>query len=226
MRLLGGRPLLQYSIEAGLASRRLDHLLLTSDDPAMMALARQLGCDAPFQRPADLAGDSSPMIDVVLHAVDWIERERGTRVENVVLLQPTQPFRSGADIDEAIAAFDAAGAETLFSVEDVAQHPCECVALDEGSRRVTWALEPPPGAAGRQAFPHYYYINGAIYITAVTFLRQRRAFQDERTAAYIMPRARGLDINDAYDFHVAQGLTCVAASGEPVFDDVAKGERP
>jgi CMP-N,N'-diacetyllegionaminic acid synthase len=221
MRLLGDRPLLQYTIEAGLASRRLDRLLLSSDAEEMIALAQYLGCSAPFRRPDALAGDRSSMVDVVLHAVDWLARETGVEVRTVVLLQPTQPFRTGADIDAAITSFEKAGATTLFSVEEVAQHPCECVTTENG--RVRWALELPSGASGRQAFPPFYYINGAIYVTSVAFLRERRAFQDEHTVCHVMPRTRGLDINDMYDFHVAQGLVGLAAAGEAVFDDPASG---
>src|SRR5262249_11541308 len=124
--------------------------------------------------------------------------------EHVALLQPTQPFRTAADIDGAIDAFEASGASSLFSVEEVSQHPCECVAIEGGTIR--WAIAPPPGATGRQAFPPFYYVNGAVYVTSVAFLREQRTFQDARTVPYVMPRSRGLDINDSYDFQMAQGL--------------------
>ena len=207
MRLLGTQPLLQYSIDAGLASRRLDRLIFSSDDAAMIAFANARGCGAPFVRPPALAEDHSGMVDVVLHAVDWLANVEGVTVENVVLLQPTQPFRNEDDIDGAISTFEASHTESLFSVEEVAQHPCECVAIEGDALR--WALAPPEGASGRQAFPPFYYVNGAIYVTSVEFLRARRAFQDAHTVPYVMPRSRGLDINDLYDFRVAEGLIAV-----------------
>lgn len=222
MRMLGKQPLLQYTIEAGLGSQRLDRLLLSSDSEEMIALARRLGCDAPFRRPDALAGDWTSMVDVALHAVDWLAREDGIDIETLVLLQPTQPFRTAADIDAAIARFEASGGTTLFSVEPVTQHPCECVQVEHG--RVRWAIDFPANATGRQQLPPYYFINGAIYITTVTFLRERGAFQDEHTACYVMSRSRGLDINDQYDFHVAQGLVHLATDGEQVFTDVPQGD--
>ncbi len=221
MRLLGDRPLLQYTLEAGLASRRLDRVLLSSDDEGMMTLARSLGCDVPFRRPAALAADATSMVDVALHAVDWLAQESAIDVDTLVLLQPTQPFRTAADIDAAIDTFERSDADSLFSVEEVAQHPCECVSVENG--RLRWAVEMPAGVTGRQGLPPFYYVNGAIYITSVAFLRAQRSFQDARTVCHVMSRTRGLDINDLYDFHVAEGLVRLAADGAPVFDDPREG---
>src|ERR1041385_3098636 len=93
---LGGKPLLQWTIEAALGATRIDRVLLTSDDPDAIPLAERLGCPAPFVRPAELAADRVPTVDVVLHALDWVAAH-GDTVGSVVVLHPTSPFRDAAD---------------------------------------------------------------------------------------------------------------------------------
>src|SRR5205085_8952040 len=100
---LGGKPLVQHSIEAGLGSSRLDLLLLSSEDREILELAMELGC-AVVERPSALARDEAATIDVVIHALDHAEGDHGLRPDAVVLLQPTSPFRTAADIDGAIDA--------------------------------------------------------------------------------------------------------------------------
>jgi CMP-N,N'-diacetyllegionaminic acid synthase len=212
MRLLGAKPLLQYTLEAARRSARLDKALFSGDDEAMIALAVRLGIPAPFVRPASLAADASPMLDVALHALDWLEEHESVQAENLVLLQPTCPFRDSGDIDAAVAAFEAAGRETLCSVEPVMQHPCECVML--AGDKLRWAVVPEGVGEGRQAFPEYYFINGAIYSTRVACLRERGKFADENSAIHIMAPSHGLDINTQYEFDLARGLVAFSSQAE------------
>lgn len=204
--LLGDRPLLQYTVEAGLESRRLDRCLLTSDDPEMIMLARRLGCETPFRRPAELALDTTPTIAVVLHALDWLETKEDYRPDAIVLLQPTSPFRTAEDIDSSIGTYEARGRETLLSVSPVLQHPCEMVRIEAG--RLSWAVE-RPAQYGRQAFPQYHFINGAIYIVTPYFLRSRNTFCDRDSAIHVMERTHGIDIDDPDQLDLANGLVMV-----------------
>jgi CMP-N,N'-diacetyllegionaminic acid synthase len=205
---LGGKPLVQYSIEAGLASARLDALLLSSDDAEILALGARLGC-AVVGRPAELAADDASMLGTALHALDHTERELGLRAEALVLLQPTSPFRTAADLDGALAAFERSGADTLASVVPVDQHPCDCVRAVDG--RLERAVPLPRADAQRQDFPEFHYLDGAIFVARVRALRDRGLFVDEGTAVYPLERSHGVDINDAFGLAVARGL--VAARG-------------
>src|SRR5260370_36605229 len=208
MAMLGDRPLLQYTIEAAQGSRRLDRCLFTSDDLPMIDFARRLGCEAPFQRPAELASDTAPTVGVVLHALDWLDAEEGYWPHAVVLLQPTAPFRDADDIDGAIEAYESRGRETLLSVSPVLQHPCSMVR--ECDRRLSWAVRPPANG-GRQAFPEYYFIDGAIHIATPSFLRRERTFHDQAAALYVIERTHGLDIDDHDQLDLARGLLLARA---------------
>ena len=96
IRPAAGRPLLDYTVAAARSSACIDRVVLSSDDEAIMRVARASGCEVPFRRPAALATDEATSIDVVLHALDQLPPH-----DLVVLLQPTSPLRTAADIDGA-----------------------------------------------------------------------------------------------------------------------------
>jgi len=217
MRPIGGKPMLQFTIEAALGSKRLDETILTSDDDEMIEFAQSIECQAPFKRPSNLASYDSPMIGAVLHAVDWMEANRGIRYRNVVLLQPTSPFRDSADIDAAVEEFERSGRESLASVNPVSQHPCDCVAVRDDRLEMAVSL-PEDSHKGRQTFPTFYFINGAIYITLVDFLRRERILLDRDTALHIMKQSHSLDIDDQFEFDTACGLWEMAQRDRTVFE--------
>lgn len=204
---VGGKPLVQRTIEAGLASQQVEMLLLSSDDQEILALAEPLGC-VPVRRPAELATDESPTIDAALHALDHAERELGLWAEMLVLLQPTSPFRTAADIDAAVATFERSGRDSLVSVVPVEQHPCNCVRVVGG--RLEHAVPLPRPNARRQDLPEYFYIDGATYVVRVDALRRSGAFIDERTVLHVQEQSHGLDINQEHELMVARALLAEA----------------
>lgn len=102
IRPLAGKPLIAYSIEAAKASPYVDRVVVSTDSSDIAAVARQFGAEVPFMRPAELAQDLTPTEPVLAHAVAWLEREEGYRVDIVVFLQPTDVFRKRSMIDEAV----------------------------------------------------------------------------------------------------------------------------
>src|SRR5262245_49368383 len=98
IRLLCGKPLLQYTAEAALSARRLSKVILSTDHEEIARIGRECGLEVPFMRPAELAEDETPMLPVIQHAVRWLE-VRGDSFDAVCLLQPTNPLRRPDDID-------------------------------------------------------------------------------------------------------------------------------
>ena len=117
IRLLGGKPLIAWSIEVARQSRYLDRVVVSTDDDEIAECARIYGAETPFIRPADLATDSARAVDVVLHALDQIRD-----ADAVVLLQPTSPFRSVGDIDHAVESWDRHGV-TVVGVTESPKSP-------------------------------------------------------------------------------------------------------
>lgn len=102
VRPLAGKPLIAYSVEAAKASPYVDRVIVTTDSPEIAEVARKFGAETPFMRPAELAQDLTPTEPVLAHAVEWLEREEGYRVDIVVFLQPTDIFRKRTMIDETV----------------------------------------------------------------------------------------------------------------------------
>ena len=185
-------------------------VVLSSDDPEIIDVGVSLGC-AVVVRPAELATDDASTLDAVLHAVDHVGRELDLQPESVVLLQPTSPFRTSGDVDGAITAFERSKADTLASVVPVSQHPCDCVHVVGG--RLERAMPLPRTNARRQDLPEFHYVDGAIYIARVEFLRARGVFVDERTTTFVLQHGHGLEIDDAFQLDVARGLLRLATLG-------------
>ena len=121
LKLLGGKPLIHYSIYAA-NDTPLERLILSTEDPKIAEVARSLGCDVPFMRPAELARDETPHLPVIQHAVQWLIDHEAYRAEAVVILQPTSPLRSSADIAAALRMLELSGADSVVSVSEVSAH--------------------------------------------------------------------------------------------------------
>lgn len=189
-----GRPLLAFTVDAARGSRYVDRVVLSSDDEAIMAAARDCGCEVPFRRPAALASDDATTIDVVRHALDELPG-----FDVLVLLQPTSPLRTAGDVDAACERLDASGAPACVSVSPVEQSPYWMYHLD-GDGALRPVIQPTPGITRRQDLPPVYALNGAIYIADASWLRRTGTFVTDETVAYVMPASRSLDIDTAEDF--------------------------
>lgn len=193
LRLLAGKPLLTWTIEAARDSHYLDRVILSSEDEAIIAVARKWGCEVPFIRPAELARDDTPGIEPVLHAIHSI----GGNYDYIVLLQPTSPLRTTEDIDGCISHCVRGNAPACVSVTAVAQHPSWMHTLDSQGRLLpllSWS-----SADCRQDLPPVYLENGAVYVARTDYLMSRRDFITTETIAYIMPAARSVDIDTTLD---------------------------
>lgn len=190
---VAGRPLVAFTVDAALGSRFVDRVVLSSDDDTIMAAARACGCEVPFRRPTELATDAARSIDVVLHALDELPG-----YDVVVLLQPTSPLRSAADVDAAFERFVASGAPACVSVSEVEQNPYWMYRLSN-SGTLRPVIESAQPVSRRQDLPEIYALNGAIYIADVNWLRQIGTFVSPDTVAYVMPASRSLDIDNAND---------------------------
>jgi len=197
---LGGKPLIAWSIEAALASRYLDQVIVSSEDAEILAIAREWGAATPFVRPAELADDDTPGIDVVLHACQVL-----CGYDYVVFLQPTSPLRTTADIDRAIELSEECGAPACVSVTKADKSPYWMYYLDSACHMAP-VMDASQRPTLRQALPEVYALNGAVYVARVDWLLRTRSFLTPETAAYVMPRERSVDIDTALDFKIAEAL--------------------
>ena len=194
-----GKPLLQWSIEAALASNCVDQVLVSTDDPEIAEVAMACGAEVPFLRPAELASDTAPGIAPVLHALALLPQ-----VSDVLLLQPTSPLRTSADIEAILALRQKAGRESVVSVTPSAKHPAWMYSLSGG--QLLEPLRPHDWAYCRQQLRPAYVLNGALYLASRAFLLREQAFIAPDTMGYVMPAERSVDIDTLLDWQWAEFL--------------------
>jgi CMP-N,N'-diacetyllegionaminic acid synthase len=206
IRLLGGKPLLQYTAEAARAAHRLSRIVLSTDDEEIAAVGRQCGLDVPFLRPAALAEDSTPTLPVVQHALRWFE-ERGARFDAVCLLQPTNPLRPAADIDRCIELLEETGADSVITVLPVpAEYNPHWVYFQAPDRSLRLSTGEGSPVARRQDLPPAFHREGSVYVTRRDVLIDGNSLYGARTIGYPVPAANSVNIDDLTDWRRAEAL--------------------
>ena len=208
LKLLGGRPLLDYSIDAA-NDTPLDRLILSTEDQKIAEVGRSLGCEVPFMRPAELARDETPHLPVIQHAVRWLLEHENYRPDIVLILQPTSPLRSSADIAAALRMLELSGADSVVSVNEVPAHahPMRMLRVDDQGNAVLFATGQPVRKRinRRQDLPKAFVMNGAVYAcrTDVLFAAEPSLYGD-RVVAYPMPSERSISIDTLEDWAEAE----------------------
>lgn len=208
-----GQPLLAWSVLAARESECVDRLVVSSDDPEILAAACALGAPA-LARPPELATDGALLDGVVLQVEDALAKE-GERFSIGVLLQPTSPLRLAEDIDGALRTMVDRGFKSLASVTDPAKSPYWMHAIGPDGRLVS-LFDGAEAARRRQELPKAYVLNGAIFAFDLDWFRAHRKFVCAETGAFWMPPERSIDIDTALDLEIASLLLSRrAASAAP-----------
>ena len=161
---LCGKPLIAYTIEAALNAKSVDRVVVTTDDEAIAAVAREYGAEVPFMRPAELASDTAGAVDVYQHAINFLREETGEAIEKFMVLLPTAPLRNSKHIDEAIEYFNKTGARTLLSMSEAETPAVWYCVLDDNERVHNAGFGEGAAMNNRQKNERYIVPNGAIYI--------------------------------------------------------------
>lgn len=202
LRVLGRLSLLGHAIASARESLRLTRFVVSTDSPEIAEEARRHGAEAPFLRPADLATDEAGMVPVLQHAVRWLETTAGARSDIVVTLQPTSPFRVGADIDRTIAKLLETGADSAQTVTEASYHPFFMKTLD-GDRTV--ALFPDGHKyVRRQDAPPVYQPSGSVYATRYHVLMDQGRVLGEDNRAIVLGFESSVNIDTEWDFMLAE----------------------
>lgn len=197
------KPLIAWTIDAAKESRFIDRVIVSTDDNKIAGIAKRYGAEVPFRRPKALATDKAKGIDVVMHAVGWLE-DNGEEADILVLLQPTSPLRTASDIDEAIRMLFDKKAYAVVSVSESEHHPYWAGTLPPSGCMKDFRRKKRYANRNRQDLPVFYRQNGAIYIACTNRLMKDKDFLGSATYAYIMPKERSIDIDDKFDLAIAE----------------------
>lgn len=202
IKLLAGRPLIAWTLEAALQSRSLDRIIVSTDDEEIAKISERRGAEVPFLRPAELAEDTTPTLPVLQHAVSWLESAKQPVPEVIVTLQPTSPLRRPEHIAQAVTLLLETGADSVVSV-CLAEHNPHWMKRLEGDRVYPFFKDTLHDSR-RQDLPPVYRPNGAIYVTRYPVLMKENRILGEDTRAVVMDAESSIDIDTWLDFKIAE----------------------
>lgn len=194
IRTIAGKPMIAWTIEEAKKSKYLDRIIVSTDDKKTAEISRKYGAEV-VMRPKELATDDSPVLDTIRYTMKKI-KEKGV----VVLLQPTSPLRTYKDIDGALSAFLCDKSyNSMISVCETSKS--SFVSFEIQNPYIIPIFDWTYFGKQRHDIPKTYQINGAIFI-----MRTDKGFFTDKTGYYIMPKERSIDIDDEFDFRIAEIL--------------------
>lgn len=200
MKLLGGKHLINWTLDIALSSELFCDVLVSTDDSSIAEEAKN-GALVPWLRPASMATDSATSVDVALHALNWYESNI-TNVDALMLLQPTSPFRTVELLKNAIEMLFSTRAQSVLSVVPALVNPAWCFYQVDG------ILDPCMGmdlmGKASQDLPPAYMLDGSIYIITPDALRDSRSFILSKSRAILSPEEMSIDIDTQEDWDLAE----------------------
>jgi len=205
-KLLNGKPLIQYSIDAALESNYITEVVVTTDDEEIISIGKSLGANVPFVRPKYLAEDATPTLPVIQHAISYLKTE-GKQFDAICLLQPTSPFRPKGFLDKALKTFIEKQTDALVSVLEVPHQ-----------YNPHWTFEPNENdtlqiATGekniiprRQELPKAYHRDGSIYITKTHIIQDENSLYGNSLAYIVSDSMYYVNIDTQKDWEQAELL--------------------
>jgi CMP-N,N'-diacetyllegionaminic acid synthase len=198
---LGGKPLIDYSIDFSLKNMTdEDVLCISTNDPEVFEIAEYRGISIPFMRPEELSNDTSSSYDVIIHAISYYEK-LNQNFDAVLLLQPTSPFRNQDDFILLKNQFDV-NVEMVVSVKLSKENPY--FTLFEESKDGFLFKSKFGNFDRRQDCPEVYAFNGSMYLINVEAIKKSTIPNFKKIKKIVMPEARSIDIDTLADWNLAE----------------------
>lgn len=201
---LGGKPLIAHTIDVAKKSQCITHLIVSTDDEKIAEVSKEYGALVPFLRPKELSTDKSKSLEVMRHAIEFMEKAHGIVFDYAVILQPTSPFRTKEDIDKTVEKLIEAGADSAVSLVEVdsGEHPIKVKKIENGLVISYCAFEEE--GLLRQDFPLAYKRSGAVYAMRRDLLMKDNRLYGDKVTGHIVPKERSIDIDDPIDWVKAE----------------------
>jgi CMP-N,N'-diacetyllegionaminic acid synthase len=201
IKLLNGKPLIAYAIEAASGSKYIDRTIVSTDDEAIASVAREYGAEVPFMRPEELSSDTATTLQALEHAVLYVEKD-GQVFDLIVLIQPNVPGVLPADVDEVIEKLIHTQTNSCVSMCEISEHPEHMYKLDSKEHAIAFMESE---VLRTQDMQKLYRINGAVYISRrAVHMDEHKIIDQAYLSAILMPRERSVDIDTEFDFILAE----------------------
>lgn len=202
IKLLAGKPLLQYSIEIANASDNIHKVFVSTDDKdiAMIALKNNA---ILIERPEELASDTSPEWLSWRHAIEWVKEAYG-EFDNFVSLPTTSPLRSVEDVNLAIEKRLACNTDMCIAITPAARSPYFNMVKQSEGDLIELVNKPNKSITRRQDSPQVFDITTVVYVADPKFILENFGLFSGSVSSIIVPKERAVDIDDIYDFKLAE----------------------
>ena len=202
IKLLGGKPLINWTIGVAQGIPEICEILVSTDAPEIALVAKKAGANVPWLRPEILSTDQATSVDVALHALDWYEAENGV-VDGLLLLQPTSPFRTQATIKRGIELFKNQSYRAVMGVSPVQDHPMWTFKMKDGY--LVPYMENHGFGIRSQDLEPALVANGGFYLISPKELRESKSFIGLESIPLIVNSPQeALDIDSKEDFNFAE----------------------
>lgn len=201
IKLLNGKPLIHYTIDEAREIVGDDDICVSTDDSEIIKCVEDYGLKVPFVRPEDLATDTAGTYEVLLHALNYYEKQ-GRHYDVVLLLQNTSPFRKTEQIKEAIKLYTN-DIDMVVSVKECAANPYYCV-FEEDNNGYLHVCKGDGNIFRRQDAPKVYEYNGAIYIMNAEKLKTTHMHKMQKRVKYVMDDLSSFDLDTMWDWKMAE----------------------
>ena len=206
-KMLCGKPLLGWPIQAAKKSKYVDKIIVSTDDEKIKKVALHQGAEVPFLRPKDLANDESKSADVIEHAINFLQESNN--FDYIILLEPTSPLTETIDIDQALEILDSKRniADCIVGVSKVENtHPLFDVVINSENLIVPYIQSGFGSATRRQDLDELYFFEGSLYISDVKVFLNKKTFYHDRTLSYIVPKWKSFEIDHMVDFICVEAI--------------------
>ena len=201
---LAGKPLLQYSIDTALASPSIDKVFVSTDDTDIAKVAIESGAIL-IERPAELAIDTSPEWLSWRHAIEWVNEHYG-KFDGFVSLPATSPLRGVVDVEAAIEKRCNVDADICISVTSATRSPFFNMVKETRDGFVELVNKPDSDVTRRQDAPEVFDITTVVYATTPEFVSNHYGLFSGKVTSIEVPKERAVDIDDIYDFKLAEAI--------------------
>ncbi|OGP64759.1 MAG: hypothetical protein A3K22_01505 [Deltaproteobacteria bacterium RBG_16_42_7] len=206
IKLLNGKPLIVYTIEAAKGSNHINRIVVSTDSEEIATIAKQYGAEVPFLRPKEISQSDSTEMQFFEHALNWFEKHEQYEPDLIVLLYPTSPFRKPASIDRAIEEMlKHPEVDSLRSLRLCSEHPYKMWVIENGYLKPFVKGENPNiHTLSYHLLPTVYVQNASIYITKLSTIKNKKSPTGDVVIPFIMDETESIDINTSLDFQFAE----------------------
>ena len=207
---LAGLPLIGWSINTARQLTNIDHIVVSTDGDDIAECARHLGAETPFMRPQQLAQDNSPEWLVWRHAIDFFKNEQDKIFDHLIVLPPTAPMRSVADVENCRKRIQEPDTDMVITMSPARRNPWFNMVCDDGTGHMRLVNNPDQQVTRRQDAPAVFDITTVAYITRPDYVMQKDGLFAGEVRAVEVPPERAIDIDDHLDFQFAEFLAAQA----------------